>query len=224
MKKSKFKHQFLIFVLAFGFVFSCSPKEEQFAEGVKYLGGSNPKGEEEFKKIGLNARDIAKDRLMKEILELKTGIEEKDFGATVGLSSPALVKNIQRTYNLSFTEALDGWRKSFETGKAWCEYDLLFKDKIVSFEIEPLQADQDVLSDGSKNKRMTFYVYLRKEGQTGKLTLENSHVLVFQGHHLRNDVWVGFSIDAFANHCPILSQEEEDRLKDFESSHPDESR
>ncbi|MCG6192242.1 hypothetical protein LFX25_03170 [Leptospira sp. FAT2] len=224
--KSKFKHPFLMFVLAltFGFVFSCSPKEEQFAEGIKYLGGSNPKGEEEFKKIGLNARDIAKERLVKELLELKTGLEEKDFGAAVGLSSPELVHNIQRTFNMSFTEALDGWRKSFKTGKAWCEYDLLFKDKIVSYEIEPSQASEYNSFDGKSAKQMAYRVYLRKEGQTGKLTFENSHVLVFEGHHLRNDAWTRFSISTFANHCPILSPEEEERLKDFESSHPEESR
>ncbi|QCO38399.1 hypothetical protein E4413_03275 [Leptospira interrogans] len=40
------------------------------------------------------------------------------------------------------------------------------------------------------------------------------------GRTLRDDVWVGFSIDTFVNHCPILSPEEEQDLKDFESSHP----
>ncbi|EMM97663.1 laminin-binding protein Lsa27 [Leptospira interrogans] len=218
MKKLKYTN--ILFLFAIGFVFSCGPKEEQLAEGIKYLGGSNPKAEDQFKSIGLNARDIAKERLMKDLLELKEGIEKKKAYKLTGLSSPALVKNIQRTYNLSFTEALDGWDKSFEKGKAWCDYDLLFKDKIVSYEIEPMEANQDVLKDGTSNKDMRYRVYLRKEGQTGKLTLENSHVLVFEGHHLRNGVWVGFSIDAFVNHCPILSPEEEQYLKDFESSHP----
>ncbi|EMO80612.1 putative lipoprotein [Leptospira kirschneri str. 200801774] len=219
------KLRFIIFVFCFVFLFSCGPKEEQFADGIKYLGGSNPKGEEEFKKIGLNARDIAKDRLMKDLLELKEGIEEKDGHTLVFLSAPRVSYSIQRAYNFpSKYEAMQAWVKSFEKGKAWCEYDLLFKDKIVSYEIEPLQADQDVLSDGSANKRMTFYVYLRKEGQTGKLTLENSHVLVFEGKHYRTDQWGRFSIDAFLGHCPILSPEEEQYLKDFERDHPAEER
>ncbi|QOI35546.1 laminin-binding protein Lsa27 [Leptospira interrogans serovar Icterohaemorrhagiae] len=213
----KLKYTFFLYLFVLGFAFSCGPKEEQFADGIKYLGGSNPKAEDQFQSIGLNARDIAKEKLMKNVLELKTGIEEKDFGAAVGLSSPALVKNIQRTYNLSFTEALDGWRKSFEKGKAWCDYDLLFKDKIVSYEIEPMQADQD-----KEWKYMRYRVYFRKEGQTGKLTLENSHVLVFESQCYKADGECGrFSIDTFVNHCPILSPEEEQYLKDFESSHPD---
>ncbi|EMO80544.1 putative lipoprotein [Leptospira kirschneri str. 200801774] len=218
MKKVKYTN--ILFLFAIGFVFSCGPKEEQFTEGIQYLGGSNKKAEDQFKSIGLNARDIAKERLMKELLELKEGIEEKDFGAAVGLSSPALVKNIQRTYNRSFTEALDGWRKSFETGKAWCEYDLLFKDKIVSYEIEPMEADEDLPIDGTSSKHMRYRVYLRKEGQTGKLTLENSHVLIFEGSLFREGGWGRFSIDAFLNHCPILSPEEEQYLKDFERDHP----
>ncbi|ASV09514.1 hypothetical protein B2G50_14120 [Leptospira interrogans serovar Canicola] len=212
----KLKYTFFLYLFVLGFAFSCGPKEEQFADGIKYLGGSNPKAEDQFQSIGLNARDIAKEKLMKNVLELKTGIEEKDFGAAVGLSSPALVKNIQRTYNLSFTEALDGWRKSFEKGKAWCDYDLLFKDKIVSYEIEPMQADQD-----KEWKYMRYRVYFRKEGQTGKLTLENSHVLVLESQCYKADGECGrFSIDTFVNHCPILSPEEEQYLKDFESSHP----
>ncbi|UOG33916.1 hypothetical protein MAL01_15750 [Leptospira noguchii] len=223
MKKMKYTTILLFF--AMGFVFSCSPKEEQFAEGIQYLGGSNPKGEEEFKKIGLNARDVAKERLMKELLELKEGIEKKRAFVLVSLSNSRITQSLQRAHNISSEYETDqAWKKSFETGKAWCEYDLLFKDKIVSYEIEPLQADQDLLSDGSANKRMTYYVYLRKEGQAGKLTLENSHVLVFEGKHYRTDQWGRFSIDAFLNHCPILSPEEEQYLKDFESSHPKEYR
>ncbi|MBM9498959.1 hypothetical protein JWG44_01660 [Leptospira sp. 201903071] len=224
MKKIRLKHRFLIFVLAFavGFVFSCSPKEEQFAEGVKYLGGSNPKVEEEFKKIGLNARDIAKERLMKDLLKLREGIEEKNYHRVTHLSNSRISQSIQRAYNIpSEYDAMNAWVKSFETGKAWCDYDLLFKDKIVSYEIEPLQADQDVPIDGTSSKHMRYRVYLRKEGQTGKLTFENSHVLIFEGSLFREGGWGRFSIDAFANHCPILSQEEEERLKDFESSHPD---
>ncbi|MCR8646511.1 laminin-binding protein Lsa27 [Leptospira interrogans] len=213
--------RFIIFVFCFVFLFSCAPKEEQLAEGIKYLGGSDKKAEDQFKSIGLNARDIAKEQLMKELLRFKEGIEEKNHHRIVSLSTPRVSQSIQRAYNIpSKYDAMDAWVKSFEKGKVWCDYDLLFKDKIVSYEIEPMEADQDVLSDGSANKRMSYRVYLRKEGQTGKLTLENSHVLVFEGHHLRNGVWVGFSIDAFVNHCPILSPEEEQYLKDFESSHP----
>ncbi|WP_025178604.1 laminin-binding protein Lsa27 [Leptospira kirschneri] len=220
MKKIKY----ILFPFMLSFVFYCSPKEERFTEEIKYLGGSNKKAEDQFKAIGLNSRNIAKEQLMKEILRLKQGVDEKDGDVFVALSSPDLIHNMERAYNLSFTEALDGWRKSFETGKAWCEYDLLFKDKIVSYEIEPMEANNRDVIDGVAAKDMRYRVYLRKEGQSGKLTFENSHVLVFEGHHLRNDVWVGFSIDAFANHCPILSPEEEERAKEFESSHPDESR
>lgn len=90
----------------------------------------------------------------------------------------------------------------------------------MSYEIEPMEANQDVLKDGTSNKDMRYRVYLRKEGQTGKLTLENSHVLVFAGLMNRKGEFGGFSIDAFVNHCPILSPEEEQYLKDFESSHP----
>lgn len=216
------KIRFVLFLFCLAALFSCGPKEEQFAEGIKYLGGSNPKGEDEFKKIGLNARDIAKDRLMKDLSKFKEAIEEKNYHRVTHLSTSRISQSIQRAYKISSEyDAMNAWVESFKTGKAWCDYDLLFKDKIVSYEIEPLQARQDVLRDGSSNKSMTFRVYLRKEGQTGKLTFENSHVLVFEGHHLRNGVWVGFSIDAFANHCPILSPEEEQEQKDFESSHPE---
>ncbi|EMK11258.1 MULTISPECIES: laminin-binding protein Lsa27 [Leptospira] len=215
------KLRFIIFVFCFVFLFSCGPKEEQFADGIQYLGGSNSKAEDQFKSIGLNARDIAKDRLMKDLLNFKEAIEEKNYHRVTHLSTSRVSQSIQRAYNIpSEYDAMDAWVKSFEKGKAWCEYDLLFKDKIVSYEIEPLQADQDVLSDGSANKRMTFYVYLRKEGQTGKLTLENSHVLVFEGKHYRTDQWGRFSIDAFLGHCPILSPEEEDLQRDFETNHP----
>ncbi|QCO38401.1 hypothetical protein E4413_03265 [Leptospira interrogans] len=218
------KLRFIIFVFCFVFLLSCAPKEEQLVEGIKYLGGSNPKAENQFKEIGLNPRDIVKEQLMKEILRLKQGVNEKDGDTFVALSSPNLVHNMERTYNLSFTEALDGWRKSFEKGKAWCEYDLLFKDKIVSYEIEPLDAtDRDVI-DGVAAKDMRYRVYLRKEGQTEKLTLENSHVLVFEGYMNRKGDFAGFSIDAFVNHCPILSPEEEQYLKDFERDHPAEER
>ncbi|WP_025178613.1 laminin-binding protein Lsa27 [Leptospira kirschneri] len=221
MKKLKF----IILLFCLVVLFSCSPKEEQFTEGVKYLGGLNPKGEEEFKKIGLNARDIAKERLMKELLKFKEAIEAKNYHRVTHLSTSRISQSIQRAYNIpSEYDAMEAWVKSFETGKAWCEYDLLFKDKIVSYEIEPLQASEYNDFDGKSSKRMTFYVYLRKEGQTGKLTLENSHVLVFEGKHYRTDQWGRFSIDAFLNHCPILSPEEEERAKEFESSHPDESR
>ncbi|EJO71248.1 hypothetical protein LIX31_02980 [Leptospira kirschneri] len=216
----KMKYTFVLSILAIGFVFTCGPKEEQFADGIQYLGGSNQKGEDEFKKIGLNARDIAKEHLMKEFLRFKEGIEEKNYHRVVSLSTPRVFQSIQKAYNIpSKYDAMDAWVKSFEKGKAWCEYDLLFKDKIVSYEIEPLQASEYNSFDGKSSKRMSYRVYLRKEGQTGKLTLENSHVLVFEGYHLRNDVWVGFSIDTFVNHCPILSPEEEQDLKDFESSH-----
>ncbi|UOG33926.1 hypothetical protein MAL01_15805 [Leptospira noguchii] len=223
MKKMKYTTILLFF--AMGFVFSCSPKEEQFAEGIQYLGGSNPKGEEEFKKIGLNARDVAKERLMKELLELKEGIEEKDGHTLVYLSTPRISQSIQRAYNIpSKYDAMKAWVKSFETGKAWCEYDLLFKDKIVSYEIEPLDASNRDVIDGIASKDIRYRVYLRKEGQAGKLTLENSHVLVFTGLMNRKGEFGGFSIDAFLNHCPILSPEEEQYLKDFESSHPKEYR
>ncbi|PJZ60141.1 laminin-binding protein Lsa27 [Leptospira adleri] len=221
----KVKIRFVIFLFCFGTLFSCSPKEEQFADGVKYLGGSNLKGEEEFKKIGLNARDIAKDRLMKDLLKFKEAIEEKNYHRVTHLSTSRISQSIQRSYNISSEyDAMEAWVKSFETGKAWCDYDLLFKDKIVSYEIEPSQAIEENEFDGKSSKRMLYRVYLRKEGQTGKLTLENSHVLVFEGHHLRNDTWVRFSIDTFVNHCPILSPEEEQERKDFESSHPDTTR
>ncbi|KAA1268119.1 hypothetical protein FH589_05200 [Leptospira interrogans] len=217
----KLKYTFVLFLFAIGFVFSCGPKEEQFADGIKYLGGSNQKGEDQFKSIGLNARDIAKEQLMKEFLRFKEGIEEKNYHRVVSLSTPRVFQSIQRAYNIpSKYDAMDAWVKSFEKGKAWCDYDLLFKDKIVSYEIEPLQASEYNSFDGKSSKRMSYRVYLRKEGQTGKLTLENSHVLVFEGYHLRNDVWVGFSIDTFVNHCPILSPEEEQDLKDFETNHP----
>ncbi|WP_229321820.1 laminin-binding protein Lsa27, partial [Leptospira interrogans] len=155
------------------------PKEEQFADGIKYLGGSNQKGEDQFKSIGLNARDIAKEQLMKEFLRFKEGIEEKNYHRVVSLSTPRVFQSIQRAYNIpSKYDAMDAWVKSFEKGKAWCDYDLLFKDKIVSYEIEPLQASEYNSFDGKSSKRMSYRVYLRKEGQTGKLTLENSHVLV----------------------------------------------
>ncbi|XDD51133.1 hypothetical protein AB3N59_04990 [Leptospira sp. WS92.C1] len=216
--KSKFEYRFLILLFVIGFAFSCAPKEEQFAEGVKYLGGSDKKAEEEFKKIGLNARDIAKDRLMKDLFELKEGIEKKRAFVLVSLSNSGITRSLQRVHNLpSEYETDQAWKKSFETGKAWCDYDLLFNDKIVSYEIEPLQADQD-----KEWKYMKYNVYLRKEGQTGKLTFENSLVLVFEGQCYKADGECGrFSIDAFVNHCPILSPEEEQYLKDFKSSHPD---
>ncbi|TGM60640.1 laminin-binding protein Lsa27 [Leptospira adleri] len=211
------KLRFVIFLFCLVILFSCGPREEQLAEGIKYLGGSDKKAEEQFKKLGLDPMQIAKERLMKEFPRLLQGINEKDGDSLVALSSPELVHNIQRTYNLSFTEALDGWRKSFETGKAWCEYDLLFKDKIVSYEIEPSQADED-----KEWKYMRYSVYLRKEGQMGKLTLENSHVLVFESQCYKGDGECGrFSIDTFVNHCPILSPEEEDLQKDFEHNHPE---
>ncbi|EMF71192.1 hypothetical protein FH589_05185 [Leptospira interrogans] len=217
----KLKYTFVLFLFAIGFVFSCAPKEEQFAEGIKYLGGSDKKAEDQFKAIGLNPRDIAKEKLMKELSELKEGIEKKRAFVLVSLSNSRITKSLQRVHNLpSEYETDQAWKKSFEKGKAWCDYDLLFKDKIVSYEIEPLQASEYNSFDGKSSKRMSYRVYLRKEGQTGKLTLENSHVLVFEGYHLRNDVWVGFSIDTFVNHCPILSPEEEQDLKDFETNHP----
>ncbi|EMG10480.1 hypothetical protein LEP1GSC151_1882 [Leptospira interrogans serovar Grippotyphosa str. LT2186] len=216
----KLKYTLVLSFLAIGFVFTCGPKEEQFADGIKYLGGSNPKAEDQFKSIGLNARDIAKERLMKDLLELKEGIEEKDGHTLVYLSAPSVSESVQRAYNLpSKYEAMQAWVKSFEKGKAWCEYDLLFKDKIVSYEIEPLDASNRDVIDGIAAKDMRYYVYLRKEGQTGKLTLENSHVLVFAGLMNRKGEFGGFSIDAFLGHCPILSPEEEQYLKDFESSH-----
>ncbi|TGL76704.1 laminin-binding protein Lsa27 [Leptospira yasudae] len=215
----KLRYLFVFFTLVFAF--SCGPKEEQFGDGIKYLGGSNPKGEEEFNKIGLNARDIAKDRLMKDLLKFKEAIEEKNYHRVTHLSTSRISQSIQRAYNISSEyDAMEAWVKSFETGKAWCDYDLLFKDKVVSYEIEPLQADQD-----KEWRYMRYYVYLRKEGQTGKVTLENSHVLVFESQCYKADGECGrFSVDAFAGHCPLLSPEEEDRLKDFESSHPDETR
>ncbi|EKO26638.1 laminin-binding protein Lsa27 [Leptospira interrogans] len=213
----KLKYTFVLFLFAIGFVFSCAPKEEQFAEGIKYLGGSDKKAEEEFKKIGLNARDIAKERLMRDILKLKEGIQEKDGHTVVYLSNSRISQSIQRAYNISSEyDAMKAWVKSFEKGKAWCDYDLLFKDKIVSYEIEPMEANQD-----KEWKYMRYRVYLRKEGQTGKLTLENSHVLVFESQCYKGDGECGrFSIDTFVNHCPILSPEEEQDLKDFETNHP----
>ncbi|WP_061266304.1 laminin-binding protein Lsa27 [Leptospira interrogans] len=218
----KAKIRFVIFLFCLVALFSCGPKEEQFVDGIQYLGGSNPKGEEEFKKIGLNARDIAKEQLMKDLLELKEGIEKKRAHTVVYLSTPRVSQSIQRAYNIpSKYDAMDAWVKSFETGKAWCEYDLLFKDKIVSYEIEPLDATNRDVIDGVAAKDMRYRVYLRKEGQTGKLTLENSHVLVFEGYMNRKGDFAGFSIDAFLNHCPILSPEEEDLQKDFETNHPD---
>ncbi|WP_061287100.1 laminin-binding protein Lsa27 [Leptospira interrogans] len=217
----KLKYTFVLSFLAIGFVFSCAPKEEQFAEGIKYLGGSDKKAEEEFKKIGLNARDIAKERLMRDILKLKEGIQEKDGHTVVYLSNSRISQSIQRAYNISSEyDAMKAWVKSFEKGKAWCDYDLLFKDKIVSYEIEPLDATNRDVIDGVAAKDMRYYVYLRKEGQTGKLTLENSHVLVFEGYMNRKGEFGGFSIDAFLGHCPILSPEEEDLQRDFEHNHP----
>ncbi|MGQ2813311.1 laminin-binding protein Lsa27, partial [Leptospira interrogans] len=184
-------------------------------------GGSDKKAEEEFKKIGLNARDIAKERLMRDILKLKEGIQEKDGHTVVYLSNSRISQSIQRAYNISSEyDAMKAWVKSFEKGKAWCDYDLLFKDKIVSYEIEPLDATNRDVIDGVAAKDMRYYVYLRKEGQTGKLTLENSHVLVFEGYMNRKGEFGGFSIDAFLGHCPILSPEEEQDLKDFETNHP----
>ncbi|QCO38400.1 hypothetical protein E4413_03270 [Leptospira interrogans] len=215
MKKVKYTN--ILFLFAIGFVFSCGPKEEQFADGIKYLGGSNQKGEDQFKSIGLNARDIAKEKLMKELSELKEGIEKKRAFVLVSLSNSRITKSLQRVHNLpSEYETDQAWKKSFEKGKAWCDYDLLFKDKIVSYEIEPMEANQD-----KEWKYMRYRVYLRKEGQTGKLTLENSHVLVFESQCYKGDGECGrFSIDTFVNHCPILSPEEEQELKDFETNHP----
>ncbi|WP_061261055.1 laminin-binding protein Lsa27, partial [Leptospira interrogans] len=199
----KLKYTLVLSFLAIGFVFTCGPKEEQFAEGIKYLGGSDKKAEDQFKKLGLDPMQIAKERLMKSVLELKEGIEKKRAHTVVYLSTPRVSQSIQMAYNIpSKYDAMDAWVKSFEKGKAWCDYDLLFKDKIVSYEIEPMEADQDVLSDGSANKRMSYRVYLRKEGQTGKLTLENSHVLVFESQCYKADGECGrFSIDTFVNHC-----------------------
>ncbi|MFQ3857941.1 laminin-binding protein Lsa27 [Leptospira kirschneri] len=217
----KLKYTFFLYLVAIGFVFSCGPKEEQFADGIQYLGGSNSKAEDQFKSIGLNARDVAKERLMKDLLELKEGIEEKRGHTLVFLSAPRISQSIQRAYNIpSKYDAMDAWVKSFEKGKAWCEYDLLFKDKIVSYEIEPMEATNRDIIDGVAAKDMRYRVYLRKEGQTGKLTLENSHVLVFAGLMNRKGEFGGFSIDTFVNHCPILSPEEEQYLKDFERDHP----
>ncbi|EKO50344.1 laminin-binding protein Lsa27 [Leptospira kirschneri] len=221
MKKLKF----VILLFCLVVLFSCSPKEEQFTEGVKYLGGSDKKAEDQFKAIGLNPREIAKEQLLKDLLELKEGIEKKRAHTIVYLSNSRISESIQRAYNIpSKYDAMDAWVKSFETGKAWCEYDLLFKDKIVSYEIEPMEANNRDVIDGVASKDIRYRVYLRKAGQAGKLTFENSHVLVFVGLMNRKGEFGGFSIDAFANHCPILSPEEEERAKEFESSHPDESR
>ncbi|PJZ69480.1 hypothetical protein CH373_15420 [Leptospira perolatii] len=206
------RYWFVLFLFTIYFVFSCGPQEEQFADGIKYLGGSNKKAEAQFESSGLNARDIAKYRLMKDLLQLKDGIEKKRPFILVSLSNSRITRSLQRAYKLSSEyKTNQAWVRSFENGKAWCDYDLLFKDKIVSYEIEPLQADQD-----KEWQTMRYVVYLRKEGQTGKLTFENSHVLVFKSEcYIANGECGRFPIYAFTNHCPILSPEEGQYLKDL---------
>lgn len=108
MKKLKYTN--ILFLFAIGFVFSCAPKEEQLADGIKYLGGSDKKAEDQFKSIGLNARDIAKERLMKDLLELKEGIEKKRAFVLVSLSNSGITRSLQRAHNLP---------SEYETDQAW---------------------------------------------------------------------------------------------------------
>ncbi|TGK43544.1 hypothetical protein [Leptospira andrefontaineae] len=206
--KFALKHFFLIFPLLLLGAISCK-KEITFSEGIVYLPG-NEKVEKQFKAIGVDPKKVASEQLLKSILELKNeGINEKDGSILVYLSSIDLGKAMQAQYKFSDKyDALHAWVASFKTAKTWCDYHLLFKDKIVSFEIEPIQAYKDnVFPDGSFDKVLKYNVYLRKQGEMGKLTSETAYTLVFTGELYKDGDWSRFSISSFEDHgvhkCPI---------------------
>ncbi|MCG6167215.1 hypothetical protein [Leptospira sanjuanensis] len=187
----------------FGPEWKSGPSEEMFAEDIKYIRASSDI-EKQFEDAKLDPRQIAKEHLVRSIKKFKEAIEDKSSSRLVSLSSPNLSDSYAAGYYSSSYAASEAWKKSFETGHAWCEYDLFFKTKIVSFEIVP----SSVI-----NNNISYEVYLRQEGQTEKLTREDAYDgKNFLLHFSADKKYLGqvgghFSIDGFAGHCPLTEDQ-----------------
>ncbi|EPE84572.1 hypothetical protein LEP1GSC021_3592 [Leptospira noguchii str. 1993005606] len=203
---------YLIFLILFATMFSTcrffgpewksGPSEEMFAEDIKYI---RPESyiEKQFEDAKLDPRQIVKEQLVPQIEKFKDIVKKKSASRLVSLVSPSLSESYAAGYYPSSYAADEAWRKSFETGRAWCDFDLFFKTKIVSYEIIPTGVDPDGVS---------YDVYLREEGQTGKLTREDAYnkkniLLHFESFRDDKGELGRFSIDGFAGHCPLTEDQ-----------------
>ncbi|MCG6167186.1 hypothetical protein [Leptospira sanjuanensis] len=205
---SKIFYLLLIFLFFeckfFGPEWKSGPSEEMFAEDIKYIRASSDI-EKQFEDAKLDPRQIAKDHLVPQIQKFKEAIRKKLAYKLVGLTSPSLSDSYAAGYYSSSYAASEAWEKSFETGRAWCEFDLFFKTKIVSFEIVP----SSVI-----NNNISYEVYLRQEGQTGKLTREdayderkNTFLLHFGILKDKKGEFTAMGISGFAGHCPLTEDQ-----------------
>ncbi|EKO49800.1 hypothetical protein [Leptospira kirschneri] len=186
----------------FGPEWKSGPSEEMFADDIKYIRAESDI-EKQFEDAKMDPRQIAKEKLIPQIQEFKEGIQEKSASNLVYLASPNLIDSYANGYYSSTIAAAEAWEKSFETGKAWCEFDLFFKTKVVAYEIIPSGVTRDNIS---------YDVYLRQAGQTGKLTREDAYekknfLLHFESFRSSKGELGRFSINGFAGHCPLTEDQ-----------------
>lgn len=194
---------FLVFECKFfGPEWKSGPSEEMLTEDIKYF---RPESyiEKQFEDDKLDPRQIAKEHLVPQIQEFKVAIREKLAYKLVGLASYKLNNSYAAGYYSSNYAASEAWEKSFETGHAWCEFDLFFKTKIVSYEIVPMGVGRD---------HIYYDVYLRQEGQTGEIAKGDAfdgknYLLHFESFRNKKGELGRFSIGGFDGHCPLTEDQ-----------------
>ncbi|TGL57779.1 hypothetical protein [Leptospira jelokensis] len=189
------------------------PEREEIEPGYIYV--RDQSGEYTFNRRGMDPREIARKEAILGAKYLRDIIEEKNFALLIEDSLPIYNSVGSKLGGLNKYENSDEikerWLKIYNQSKKdpFCNFDELFKGKIISIEISPYRTRKPDVFYSEKYKKE--YIFYRPDYLFTIEKLDQKKEKIIMGISFSNqDSIKTYFLEKYFDHCPVPNLQAED--------------